>query len=151
MLEQDAGRPLSHISHNLIDLEIVELAGKVIKTLSPIEQEVQSRNGQWYILKITPYITHANTVDGVVITLVDITERKQIEDSLKEREAQLRSMFETAAIGISWIDVSGQFLDANPSFQDMVGYSLQELSRLTLQILPTRMRFNLVPTPLMPC
>ena len=131
LLEQDAGRPLSHISHNLIDLEIVELAGTVIKTLSPIEQEVQSRNGQWYILKITPYITHANTVDGVVITLVDITERKQIEDSLKEREAQLRSMFETAAIGISWIDVSGQFLDANPSFQDMVGYSLLELSQLT--------------------
>jgi PAS domain S-box-containing protein len=94
-------------------------------------QETQSLSGQWHIIKIHPYVTHANLVDGAIITQVEITERKATEEALRERETQLHNMFRDAAIGINRLNLEGQFLETNPAFQEMVGYSPRELHNLS--------------------
>src|SRR6185312_13392986 len=63
----------------------------VLQTLAPIEREIEAQSGAWYIRRILPYRTQDNGVEGVVITFVDITERKHTADALEaaERQAEL--------------------------------------------------------------
>jgi len=80
LIESDIGRPISHISHNLLNEDLVSVAKEVIGTLIPSENEVQSSCGRCYILKCAPYRTNENIIKGVVISLVDITARKAAEE-----------------------------------------------------------------------
>ena len=57
-----------------------------MKNLGRIEKEVRSKSGRWYFMRILPYRTVENAVDGVVVTFVDITKQKQAEEKLKDRE-----------------------------------------------------------------
>ena len=62
----------------------------MLQTLSPIEREIQARDGLWYVRRILPYRAQDDGVEGVVITFADITERRRIADALEaaKREAQ---------------------------------------------------------------
>lgn len=82
LLEQDINRPINHISHNLIGEDIIKTSEEVMESLIPVEREVKSSHGRWYIVKYSPYRTSENIIKGVVISLVDITLRKEAEDSL---------------------------------------------------------------------
>jgi len=64
--------------------------------------------------------------------VVDITERKRAENSLRASEARWRSIFEHSVVGIGATDRNRRYLSANPAFQKMIGYSLEELRGLTL-------------------
>ncbi len=58
------------------------MAQEIIDTLEMEEQEVQTKDGAWYLMRLLPYRTEGNTPDGVVITFVDITSRKQAEEKI---------------------------------------------------------------------
>jgi two-component system CheB/CheR fusion protein len=90
LMEQDIGRPVSHISHNLKNEDLVMTARKVINSLIPEEKEVQGMNDRWYILKYSPYRTNENIIKGVVISLVDITSRKLAEG----KQQKIRELYE---------------------------------------------------------
>ncbi|MCQ4188315.1 PAS domain S-box protein [Methylocystis suflitae] len=64
---------------------------------------------------------------------IDITERKERSNALRASEERYRSLFETSRDGIVTVDLSGQILEANPAYQKMLGYTLEELKRLTYQ------------------
>jgi len=84
---QDIGRPMHDISHNLIDDELNNGANEIMNGLMPSEKEIQSKNGSWYLLKCAPYRTPQNSFKGVVISLVDITNRKYAElDQVRMKE-----------------------------------------------------------------
>ncbi len=72
ILDQDIGRPVRHIAHNLVDVEPVEEAQQVLSSKRPIERAVQSRSGGSYLMRILPY-EGIKGVDGVVLTLIDAT------------------------------------------------------------------------------
>ena len=59
----------------------------MLQTLAPIEREIEAQSGAWYIRRILPYRTQDNGVEGVVITFVDITERKHTADALEAARA----------------------------------------------------------------
>jgi two-component system CheB/CheR fusion protein len=90
----DIGRPLADLGSLAADSALLADARAVLQTLSPVEREIESRSGAWYIRRILPYHTQDNGVEGVVITFADITERKQTADALEaaEREAQLANV-----------------------------------------------------------
>jgi two-component system CheB/CheR fusion protein len=81
LIASDVGRPFSQIKNNLDVPNIQTLMTSVIDTLMPYEQNVQDHDGDWYILRIRPYRTTDNRIDGVVIGLIDINllQRKTIE------------------------------------------------------------------------
>lgn len=81
LIEQDINRPINHLSHNLVNEDIVMTSKKVMENLVPVEREVRSVDNKWYILKYLPYRTNDNIIKGVVISLIDITSRKVAEDS----------------------------------------------------------------------
>jgi two-component system CheB/CheR fusion protein len=81
LIASDVGRPFSQIKNNLDVPNIQTLMTSVIDTLIPYEQNIQDHDGDWYILRIRPYRTTDNRIDGVVVGLIDINllQRKTIE------------------------------------------------------------------------
>jgi two-component system CheB/CheR fusion protein len=79
----DEGRPITDFAHQLEYDDLVKDARAVIADLTPVRREVRSRKGRWYDLRMRPYRTVDDKIDGVVITFVDVTERKVMEERLK--------------------------------------------------------------------
>src|SRR5262249_55598073 len=79
----DEGRPITDFAHRLEYDDLVKDARAVISNLTPLRREIRSRKGRWYDLRMRPYRTVDDKIDGVVITFVDITERKLMEERLK--------------------------------------------------------------------
>ncbi|MCB0207776.1 MAG: PAS domain-containing protein [Anaerolineae bacterium] len=73
LLKQDIGRPFEHLSHNLVNVDLVNLSGHVLNTHTTVEQEVQDQRGHTYLLKIFAYRTHTDQVDGVTLILIDLS------------------------------------------------------------------------------
>lgn len=85
----DLGRPLSDLTHRLADGKLQEEARRVLDRLTPEEREVHSESGRCYLLRVRPYRSPEDRIEGVVITLIDITERKHAEEALRQSEEQL--------------------------------------------------------------
>lgn len=79
----DAGRSITDFTNDLMYPELVEDARQVLDTLAPVEKEVPAQNNRWFKTRIMPYKTLDNVIDGVVITLSDITEAKHLEAELR--------------------------------------------------------------------
>jgi two-component system CheB/CheR fusion protein len=87
LLPGDSGRPLTHIATELIDVDLAAEARAVLATLQPIEKEVATRNGRHYFLRVLPYRTREQKVQGVVLTLVDVSTLRQAERELHAARA----------------------------------------------------------------
>jgi two-component system CheB/CheR fusion protein len=80
LIPTDLGRPLSDLSHRLENDFVVADAQRVLETLVPVEREKRSQDGRWYLARLLPYRTSEDRISGVVLTFVDITDRKAAED-----------------------------------------------------------------------
>ena len=57
---------------------------EILRNLGRIEKEIQSKNGNWYLMRILPYRTVENTIDGAVVTFINITKQKKLEGDVEE-------------------------------------------------------------------
>jgi two-component system, chemotaxis family, CheB/CheR fusion protein len=89
LVPTDVGRPINDIKLSLSIADLAPLLAEVIDTVSPREREVQDSQGRWYSLRIRPYRTLENTVEGAVILLVDVDTLKQLEEVLHQRVEEL--------------------------------------------------------------
>ena len=82
---------MGHIVSNLVGYDrLVQDVQAVLDTLIPKVTEVQSTDGKWYTMRILPYRTIDNVIEGIVITFVDITEMKESHVLLQKAKAQIR-------------------------------------------------------------
>ncbi len=84
----DRGRPLSDLTHRLGYDELRSDAEAVLRRLVPVEREVQDEHGRWYLTRVLPYRSATDRIEGVVITFIEITGRKEAEEGLRESDAQ---------------------------------------------------------------
>jgi two-component system CheB/CheR fusion protein len=93
VIPSDVGRPLTDLSSLAVDVELLPDARKVLASRTLVEREVQTRSGAWFMRRVMPYRTHAEKIEGVVITFQDVTERRRIADALSaaKRQAELAS------------------------------------------------------------
>jgi two-component system CheB/CheR fusion protein len=129
LIEGDVGRPVSHIVSNLIGYnELVQDVNVVLDTLTPKETRVQSLEGRWYLMRIRPYRTLENVIEGAVLTFINITEIKMAEDVLAKANAQLR----LAALVLDASDamivqaLDGRIMAWNPGAERIYGWSEDE-------------------------
>jgi chemotaxis methyl-accepting protein methylase len=83
LIAGDVGRPLSDIAFDLDYPGLTKDAGEVLRTLAFCEREIAASNGRWFQVKIMPYRTMENVIDGVVITFNDISRAKNLEAQLR--------------------------------------------------------------------
>jgi two-component system CheB/CheR fusion protein len=127
--QADEGRPIADFSHKLDYGEFMDAARKVLTDLTPVRREVRSQNNLWYDVRMRPYRTEDNKIDGVVITFVDITERLQTEQALRDSEHQLRQqkrVLELTRVPIFSWEIGGAILDWNRGCEDLYGYKRDE-------------------------
>jgi len=79
LINSDIGRPLSDLTSTLDYSDLIEDSRRVLATLIPKETEVQDTNGRWYMVRLMPYRTAENIIDGVVMTMVDIDRTRRAE------------------------------------------------------------------------
>jgi PAS domain S-box-containing protein len=160
LIPSDLGRPLAHLSHNFIGLDLVAEADTVLRDLSMIEKEVQTSAGHWYQMRILPYRTLENKIDGVVFTFTDVNRLKNSEESLLEARNYAESIIETVREPLIVLDDERRVILANRSFYstfqvlpqdtlDRIIYELGDrqwdiprLHELLDKILPQNSHFN---------
>ncbi len=114
----DAGRPLSDIRTNLNIPNLELLILEVLDTLSIKELEVQTQGGHWYNLRIRPYRTTENHIDGVVLVLIDIDSLKRSAATLEQARNYAEGIVETVQMPLIVLDSDLRVNKANSSFYE---------------------------------
>jgi two-component system, chemotaxis family, CheB/CheR fusion protein len=86
----DEGRSITDFTHRFDYDDLAGDARTVLRDLASTEREVHGKDGGWYLTRLKPYRTVQDKIDGVVVTFVDIGERRRAEDALRESEARMR-------------------------------------------------------------
>ncbi len=126
LIQTDVGRPISHLSSNLIYDGIEQDVRKVLNKLTPVHKSIKSNEGIWYRMQIMPYRTSENVIQGVVITFVDITQEKHLVEQLqdvKEKYEQLLGMTKTVVYTQDKNLIYNSMPNIHPDFQfkSMIG------------------------------
>ena len=122
LIPADIGRSIHHLN-STVDWSGLPLdAASVLEKLVPVEREVCSqRDGRSFIMRVLPYRTTGGIVDGIVVTLIDISERKRAEMSLQESEKRFRTMAD-AIPQLAWIaQPDGHIFWYNQRWYDYTG------------------------------
>jgi two-component system, chemotaxis family, CheB/CheR fusion protein len=129
LIQSDIGRPVGHLVNNLAGYDSLPAdTHAVLDTLAPKELEVQTKAGVWYAMRIPPYRTLDNVIEGAVITFVDINNLKLAQEALRQSQQKFTSVFEKISSGAALTTLpDGIIVDANESFQRTFGYTRQEL------------------------
>ena len=88
LIPADIRRPLAHVTHRVTYTDLPGDAAQVLERLTTIEREVQRDDGRWYVARLLPYRTVDDRIDGVVLTFVDINQRKLAEEARLEAHRQ---------------------------------------------------------------
>jgi two-component system, chemotaxis family, CheB/CheR fusion protein len=115
----------------------------VLDSLVPKEVEVQTQTGRWFLLRIRPYRTLENVIEGAVITFVDISELKQAQSLLQETLSiqHLAAVVRDARDAILMLAMDGSILAWNPAAQRIYGWSETEaLQKNIAELVPETLR-----------
>lgn len=88
LIPADVGRPITDLASDLRYPELAEDARLILQTLASAEKPISARDGRWFTVRIMPYRTTDDRIDGVVITFADITSSKTLEARLRTQNAR---------------------------------------------------------------
>lgn len=136
IIASDVGRPIGNIRLNIVLPELGELLDEVIHNARPLDRSVQDQQGHWWSLRVRPYLTLENKIDGAVLMLVDIDVLKSTEQAVRAGRDYLRKweqLFEHAGWAVATIHAGTTALElVNPAFARMHGYDVTELTGRSL-------------------
>jgi len=132
----DVGRPVGHMVSNLAGYDsLVADIQAVVESLTPKEVEVQTQAGAWYLLRIRPYRTLENVIEGAVITFTEVTEMKKARAVLKDSETlrRLAAVVRDAHDAITVQGLDGRILAWNPGAERMYGWNEEEALKMNIR------------------
>jgi two-component system, chemotaxis family, CheB/CheR fusion protein len=129
LVRSDVGRPVDHFSSNLIDYHNLKAdINSVLDTLESKEINLQTTGGEWYAMRIMPYRTITNAVEGAVITFIDITAMQKAQKDLLRLTAIVRDSNDAILL----VDMDGKILAWNPAAERLYGWSESEALQMNV-------------------
>ena len=116
LIENDVGRPITDFKVNLLDESFAGDLQEVLDTLQLKEKQVETTDGKWFQMRILPYRTSENRIDGVVVTFSDITKIKQFEQSIEDARNYAENIIATVLEPLVVLDADLRIVSANRSF-----------------------------------
>lgn len=160
LMPSDIGRPIAHFAQRFSGGDLVEDAKSVLAKLAPMDTEVVSADGKWYIRHMLPYRTDDDRIDGIVVSFTDISERKQGEQQVLDAKEFAESIVDTVRLPLLvlasdltvqsansafllWFQVNQEETEGRPIFElGNQQWDIAELRRLLLDVLPTDNQFE---------
>jgi two-component system CheB/CheR fusion protein len=136
----DEGRSITNFTHNLDYDHLAEDAKEVLRTLTSCEREVRSKRGSWYLMRLRPYRTVEDRIDGVVVTLVDLSERRLAEEALRDSEARIRAIIDGVDVAIVTVNDAGAIQSFNKAATKIFGYAAADLVNKDVDVLTVKGR-----------
>ena len=137
LILSDVGRPVSHIVSNLVGYDSLAAdVREVLNTLVPKAVDVQTTNGKWHAMRILPYRTLDNVIEGAVISFIDITETVETREALHKANELLRLavVVRDAHDAITVQDLGGRILAWNPGAVRMYGWTEAEALQMNVRV-----------------
>ncbi|MDB6157236.1 MAG: torS, partial [Gammaproteobacteria bacterium] len=114
LIESDIGRRITDLAQKFTDGNLLVDAHSVLQRLVPVEREVRSHSGRWYLRRTLPYRTAENRIEGVVITFVDVGARKRAEQEILAAHERVQAVLEQMPMAILITQApSGRLMFAN--------------------------------------
>jgi two-component system CheB/CheR fusion protein len=133
LIPTDVGRPVGQIVSNLrgYDRLLVDVQG-VLDTLVAKDVEVETTDGRWYTMRLQPYRTLGNVIEGAVISFLDVTDTVRAREDLRKANDLLRLavVVRDAVDAITVQDLEGRILAWNPGATKMYGWTEAEALRM---------------------
>jgi two-component system CheB/CheR fusion protein len=139
LIHTDIGRPISDITTKIPMNDLYNRAKDVLQTLVRQEFEMQDENGVWYSIRIMPYRTLENVIDGVVINFVDVSNLKEVKQLNR-----LATVVRDSNDAVTVQDFDGNILAWNKGATQLYGWSEAEALKMNIrEIVPQNKRKEL--------
>ena len=121
LIKSDVGRLFTDLVSDLVYPELVDDASEVLKTLVFIKKQIPTNDGRWFSIRIMPYRTFEDRIDGLVITFFNITDLKQMEVKLHENEQMHRMILNLSSDVIIKLSADWKIFEFNPEAEKFFG------------------------------
>lgn len=126
LIPSDVGRPFRHLAGTIDWSGLARDAETVLEKLVPIDREVTTaEDGRCYLMRVLPYRTTDGRIDGVVVTLVDVTERKRIEVVLRQAKEEWERTFDSVPDLIAILDGHNRIMRVNKAMAERLGIAAE--------------------------
>lgn len=131
IIDSDIGRPIQDLTHSLQYSRLLEDVRRVLATRQEIGAEARTGDGRWVQLKVLPYRSISDGVSGAVVTLIDVTPRRNAELALARQNDLMMSILEGTPSGVVMVGGRGQIVYANKEGERLLGLNRSELQGRT--------------------
>ncbi|NML16077.1 CheR family methyltransferase [Azohydromonas caseinilytica] len=131
LIPTDVGRSLLDITHKLDYPTLADDAVEAFQSLRLIEREVRTQDGRWYLARVLPYRTTEDRIEGAVLTFIDITGRREAEETMRLLAES------TKDYAILTCDTEGRITTWNPGAERVFGWSAEEAVGQSMNMLFT--------------
>ena len=128
LIGTDVGRPISDIKPRINVPDLEEILRSVIETLAPYEREVQDQEGRWYSMRVRPYRTAENRIEGAVLQLLDVDEIKRSTEQIRYARDYAEAIIATVREPLAVLGQDLRIETANHSFYEMFRLSPGEVT-----------------------
>lgn len=130
LIKSDIGRPFSDLTTNLEYDSLAADIREVLGSRRKKEVEVRSLLDRWFLVKIQPYLAEQDRVGGVVITLIDITERRRAESALGRQHDLFMHIVDSNPTAITMVNSKGRIVYANPQAEKVLGLQRDDVNQM---------------------
>jgi two-component system, chemotaxis family, CheB/CheR fusion protein len=126
ILDSDIGRPITHLSHFLLDTDPVQCIREVQHAGKPMAKEVRTSDGRWFLMRIAPYTISPKSFSGTVLSFTEATETHLAQDALKESERRFAAVSDTSPALVWLSNTEKSCVWFNKTWLDFTGRSMEE-------------------------